>query len=342
MTSEFFYPHIGGIESVTEFLANEFTRLGHDVKIITNTTDIGNKEFTYQVLRKPSNKEFWKAYKWCDVFVHQGISLKRVWPLFLKRKPWFVVYHQVFYQKGFKGKLKKICKYFSHAIAVSETTRQGYQLKKADVILNTYDSSCYFRTNDSMRRDFVYLGKLTQTKGVHVLIKAFNRFKLMTGSDWTLTLIGGYDNSNSEKTGHLIAAYKDYLEALIKESPYSKDIISLGFKYPKETVQILNEKQIQIVPSLAPEAFGLVVLEGMACGCVIIGSDGDGIQEAMGNAGFTFKKGDSISLSEVMAEICNMTETEYINQKKLMQDNLRRLSLTSVARRYLMVFEKYC
>lgn len=37
MTSVFFYPHIGGIESVTEYLADEFTRMGHNVTVVTRT-----------------------------------------------------------------------------------------------------------------------------------------------------------------------------------------------------------------------------------------------------------------------------------------------------------------
>lgn len=43
MTSVFFYPHIGGIETVTEYLADEFTRLGHSVIVVTNTKESGEK-----------------------------------------------------------------------------------------------------------------------------------------------------------------------------------------------------------------------------------------------------------------------------------------------------------
>ena len=86
MTSEFFYPHIGGLESITESLADEFTRMGHNVKIVTSTTEIGDKIFPYDVIRNPSLKNMWDSYRWCDVFVHQQLSLKRIWPLFFKRK----------------------------------------------------------------------------------------------------------------------------------------------------------------------------------------------------------------------------------------------------------------
>lgn len=60
MTTEFFYPHIGGLENITESLADEFVQMGHSVIVITNTIDKGKKEFPYIVLRKPSMKKFGK------------------------------------------------------------------------------------------------------------------------------------------------------------------------------------------------------------------------------------------------------------------------------------------
>jgi glycosyltransferase involved in cell wall biosynthesis len=103
MTSVGFYPNIGGIESVTEYLADEFVRLGHEVKIITRTADDGSKTFPYEVIRKPKAKQLWNAYRWCDVFVHQAISLYWLWPALSFRKPWFVVYHQSRYPSTLRG-----------------------------------------------------------------------------------------------------------------------------------------------------------------------------------------------------------------------------------------------
>lgn len=45
-----------------------------------------------------------------------------------------------------------------------------------------------------------------------------------------------------------------------------------------------------MIPSVWGEAFGIVALEGMASGCIEICSDSDGLQEAIGNNGFLFKR----------------------------------------------------
>lgn len=104
-----FYPSVGGIETMTENLASEFTRKGHKVTVITRTpaNRESKKEFSFNVLRNSSIIDIFKEYRQCDIFVHQSISLKYIWPLFLIKKHFFIVYHQIGGKcKGFKNKLK--------------------------------------------------------------------------------------------------------------------------------------------------------------------------------------------------------------------------------------------
>jgi glycosyltransferase involved in cell wall biosynthesis len=50
----------------------------------------------------------------------------------------------------------------------------------------------------------------------------------------------------------------------------------VGTKTDHELVKLLNTHQIMVVPSLWNEPFGLVALEGVACGCVLsVPSEGD-------------------------------------------------------------------
>lgn len=192
-----FYPSIGGIEILTENLAREFIKLGHNVTIITNTPDNKNKIFPFQVLRNPNKKEVIAAYRRCDVFVHQSISLKYVWPLFVLKRPFFIVYHQVGWEKGIKGKIKKLFSYFAHNICVSQTTAKGYGLRNYNVIYNSYNDSVFKYTNYGDRKDIVFVGRLNKDKGVYLLIKAFNKLKDETHSIVQLNFVG---DSNEKKT----------------------------------------------------------------------------------------------------------------------------------------------
>ena len=332
MTSVHFYPHIGGIEIVTENLAREFVTLGHSVTVVTTTPDSlsGSKRFSFDVLRNPSAYESWVAYKKCDIFVHQGISLKWVWPLLLNRRPWIIVYHQVHFQKGILGYIKRACSYFAYSIAVSETAKRGCGLKNAKVIYNSYDDGIFYMRNDCERQNFVFVGRISKEKGCYVLLDAFSKYKKSVDNNSQLTLIGDSDE-------------KQAIETYARDLPCSNDIHFLGFKEPCEIAKILNKHKVLIVPSTFPyvEAFGLVVLEGLACGCIVIGSTGNGIEEALNNCGYTFINGNSEKLAECMLHVDNLSEGQLQKIKEKSFCWLQQRTLNEVAKAYISEFNKY-
>lgn len=280
------------------------------------------------MLRNPSRSALFAAYRQCDVFVHQGISLKWIWPLLLGRKPWFIVYHQAKYQQGYKGTIKKLCSFFAHNIAVSHTTYDGYALKHGDIIYNSYDSQTFRNTNPTgKRKGILYVGKVTETKGCFMLLKAFEEFKQKTGSKERLTFIG--DGSGRKE-----------LERLAAASPYAADIEFLGFKRAPEICTLQNQAELQIVPSMDKEAFGVVVLEALASGCAVIGSDTCGVEEALGGCGITFRRGDSHALAAAMERYYTLTDKEKEAYREKSTAWLQHLSLTNVAQRYIDCFKK--
>lgn len=328
MTSEFFYPHIGGLESITESLADEFTRMGHNVKIVTSTTEIGDKIFPYDVIRNPSLKNMWDSYRWCDVFVHQQLSLKRIWPLFFKRKPWFVVYHQVGWSTGYKGLIKSFISRFPHNICVSETTAKGYQLKQCDVIYNAYNDDVYKQSNFQVRKNIAFVGRLTKAKGVYLLIDAFNEFKEKTRVDYVLNIIGDSHE-------------RSQISAYASQTKYAVDIYFCGMKQSNEIKEILNHHHILAVTSTHPyyEAFGIVVLEGLACGCAVVGADGDGIEEALHSNGILYRNGDCESLCNALIEAYNIPFCETLKKNKQAKEWLRTRTKQKVAEEYIKIFK---
>ena len=322
MVSINFYPSIGGIEIITENLANEFVKTGHQVTVITNTPDDKSRAFPFKVLRNPSKRETFKAYKKCDVFVHQAISLKYVWPLFILRKPFFIVYHQVGWEPGIKGKIKKLFSHIAHNICVSETTARGYGLKKYDVIYNAYNNEVFKQTNFNERKDIVFVGRLNRDKGAYLLIEAFNEFKEKTNSDYKLDFVGDSNERND-------------IEKFAKTTKHSDDIHFLGSKKTKEVAEILNQHKILAVSSTHPyyEAFGIVVLEGLACGCVVVGADGDGIEEALHGCGLLYKNGSSCDLTKSLLRA-------YVSNESIIDEFwLMSRRLENVAKQYLKSFK---
>ncbi len=62
--------------------------------------------------------------------------------------------------------------------------------------------------------------------------------------------------------------------------------------------ELMNRHQVIVIPSRWPEPFGIVALEGIACGCIVVGSEQGGLSETIGNCGMTFPNGDSQELAD--------------------------------------------
>src|SRR5207248_5895588 len=76
-----------------------------------------------------------------------------------------------------------------------------------------------------------------------------------------------------------------------------------GAQHGEQLADSLRQHHILVVPSLWQEPFGIVALEGIACGCVVIGSAGGGLSEAIGPCGVTFPNGDARALAKAIARL---------------------------------------
>ena len=99
LATHLFPPSVGGIETMSELLAEEFTELGHEVRVITPTPAKEPDRYPFAVHRRPGRRQLWRDYEWCDVFFHNNISLHFAWPLAIRFKRW-VVSHQTWIRRG--------------------------------------------------------------------------------------------------------------------------------------------------------------------------------------------------------------------------------------------------
>lgn len=333
MVSHYFYPSVGGTETVTEMFANEMTHQGHLVKVVTETPinfkskDKGfveQKTFPYDIVRNPSKREFFELVKWCDVLVHQQISLKFFWPLFVLRRPWILVYHGPGYPNNWNGRVKHFMSHFAHNIVVSNFSARKYHLRHYKVIHNAYDNNIFKQTNFGEREGFVFVGKVCYSKGCDILLRAWDEFCERHAEGGNLLLIGG-------------GAQTDEIKAIAEKMRHRDRVSFYGFAQKEKIVELLNERRVMCVPSTGTEAFGLVVIEGMACGCTMIGNDSDGVEEALGGCGYTFKCKDWKDLLDKM-------EQAYFNHKETLNIELKRKqwlesrSLENVVKEYIEEF----
>ena len=72
LSSHAFYPNLGGLESVSEVLADEWVRRGHEVRVVTQTPGADKPEWGFEVVRQPCAGELMNLVRWSDVFFHNN------------------------------------------------------------------------------------------------------------------------------------------------------------------------------------------------------------------------------------------------------------------------------
>jgi glycogen synthase len=326
--SPLFYPSIGGIETVVSILAHEFVRQGHAVKLVSQTPDPEANPFPFEVIRQPGFKQLLALTAWCDVYFQGCISLKGIFPLLMTPKP-LLVTHQTWYRRtsgkpSWQDYLKQGVAHFATNIAASSAVAKHLSAKST-VIPNPYREELFYQIPEVNRdRNLIFLGRLVSDKGADLLLDALAHLKHQ-GLTQALTIVGkGPEESN--------------LKAQARQLGIHEQVEFVGAKVGEELVQLLNAHQILVVPSRWQEPFGIVALEGIACGCLVVGSEGGGLKEAIGPCGITFSNGDVQALAEALAHLLSHPE-QLASCRASAPTHLVRHHSTTVAKAYLEVFE---
>lgn len=325
--STVFSPSVGGIESLAETLCRQFVALGHDVKVATETP--GEAEMPFGVMRQPGQMRMRELLAWCDVHLQANVSLRAAW-VWLAAPGKIYYQHNNVYQRDDGSKrpvdwLKTAIARFTPGIANSAYTaaRTGAQ----HVILNAYDDSTFGpmpRWADK-DRSLVFLGRLVSQKGCDTLIEALSSLA-ECGKRPDLTVIGdGPDRAA--------------LERQAEQGGVAKQVRFLGRMTGQALAAELCRYRVMVVPSRYEEPFGIVALEGLASGCVLIVSERGGLVDAIGEHGMTFPNGDADALADRLKQVLGNMEAARLRLSGI-ETHLARCSARAVAERYIEVFER--
>ena len=322
-SSHVFSPSVGGIETVSRLLAREFVRQGHQVRLITQTP--GDPECEdFAIYRRPSARELLRLVRWCDVCFHNNISLPKAWPLLLVRRPWVVAHHVWIPESGIAARAKRhALRHAAGSISVSRAIADHLETP-SKIIPNPYDDSLFRVDAGAGRtRDLVFLGRLVIDKGADLLLSAVAALA-RDGLHPTVTIVGG---------GPEEAA----LRAQVQSAGLSSAVNFTGPRSGAALVELLNQHRVLVIPSRWQEPFGVVALEGIAAGCVVVGSNGGGLPDAIGACGESFPNGDADALASVLAALLR-DPARYAALRRGAERHLHRHNRAQVASEYLGVF----
>ena len=134
---------------------------------------------------------------------------------------------------------------------------------------------------------FGFQGRLVTTKGIELLIDAVNKLHEM-GISARLKIIGA---------GPQLEDLKD------RAARGGAEVSFLGHVEEEKLADALADVSTIVMPSIAGEVFGLVALENMRRGKLVLVSDLGSLKEVVGNAGLTHKNGDVDDLTRRMKEV---------------------------------------
>lgn len=270
-------------------LADFFVASGHSIRLVTQSIsdDLADAhDFPFPVLRRPAAGQLLAAYRWADIVFQNNLEIRQLWPYLLFRRP-LVVGLQTWIRsvEGKRSGLHRLKKYALHSasavVACSEALRAD-SCEHAIVIGNPYRHKLFRRRHEICRQKaIVYLGRLVSDKGVDLLLQAYAALKR---PDWPLTIIGSGPELQN-------------LMVLADSLGISRSVRFLGPLQGEALACELNAHELMVVPSRWQEPFGVVVLEGQACGCVVLASDGGGLPDAVGSAGLLFRRGSENDLT---------------------------------------------
>ena len=289
-----FDPAVGGYERVAKAIAVQLAARGHSVRIITFTPAPSEQKLPFEVYRNPTASTLLALFKWSDVYIQNNVSLKLLWPILFHWRPLVCVHHG-FYRAptdslfSWKYRLKHLMTYFSKNISVSKGVANA--IPGASVVAaNPYQDDLFYRIPQiAKERDLFFVGRMVSDKGIDILIDAMGELR-DRGVRPSLTLAGA-------------GPEQDALRERVKRLDLEHLVHFAGRVSDSELNELMNAHKIMVVPTRHGEGFGVVALEGIACGCVIVGSDGGGLPEAIGPCGMTFPDASPTALADLLFDL---------------------------------------
>jgi glycosyltransferase involved in cell wall biosynthesis len=215
---------------------------------------------------------------------------------------------------------------FPSAFMQDAFKQKGVEPLHTKIIYGAIDTKLYLNGHkkQSDLLSLLYIGRLSEEKGVHTAIQAVGRLVRENGfKDLKLTIVGDGE-----------PAYKTYLYQLANQENVASFVTFLPAQ-PKEALPALyKQTDIFLFTSIWPEPFGRVIVEAMASGVVVVGAPVGGAREILTedvNA-LTFTPNDPVCLAKRLRRLIELPELRATLSKAGREIAVREFDLQRMTR----------
>jgi glycosyltransferase involved in cell wall biosynthesis len=177
---------------------------------------------------------------------------------------------------------------------------------KSQTIYNGVDGTLFKPQGDQNDRPILYVGRVEERKGVHVLVDAFEQVISKQRPRARLRIVGPHSYWDAQPS--------PYYRALADRCRANPRIELRGPTYDDpELAAVYRDASVSVVPSVFPEALGLTSLEAQASGVPVVVSDAGGLPETVdaGKSGLVFANRNVGQLAEAVLSILGNDERRH-------------------------------
>ncbi len=340
--SHFFAPSIGGVETVVMSLARGLSECSgarsqreFALTLVTRTApgSFDDSSLPFPVVRQPSFNALRKLIRSADVVHVAGAAIVPVLLGLVLRKPVVVEHHgfqticptgQLFHEPenipcpghfmaerythclacaptpkplaSFRLWLltffrRFLCQHVAANITPTHWLADMLQLPRTESVPHGLAPSSPLVRLPASRPVpmLVFLGRIVTAKGLGLLLEAMHLLQ-QQNRPIELMVVG----EGPERAA---------LQKLAAEWKLAMQVHFLGRLPDSQIADLLASADLLVVPSLGGEVFGMVIAESMLRGILILTSDLGAFVEVLGDAGRTFKTGDSADLARQIVQL---------------------------------------
>ena len=318
----------GGIERIVDSLISEYSRLGHDVYLIANaSSDARNalQIFGWPALHSRgvsnivANAIFLKkVYSQLNAdVIHSFSRLLYLYPLVVESR--LRVLQS--YQRAISEKSTAVAStLFGSRLLYTSCGKHminGHLSDNRFYSIHNFTDTGYFspRTNNSVDKCLVYLGRIEEIKGTKEAIDV----ALATGKKLIIA-------------GNIQPGHDDYFERHVRPHFDNPLISYIGPVNDEQKLHLLQNASALLFPIKWEEPFGIVMVEAMACGTPVIGFNRGSVPEVIVDG----KTGYVVNTVEEM--IAAVGKIHRIDRNDVRKDCLLRFSRQVIAQQYISLF----